>query len=314
MLKIQEALSIYMDFMCISNPYKNFGFPDFTLGEAARTRLFWQLLLAKFGTSVFFTGSNFHIVDVLSLARGPLDGKELDATDMTAHLYVTMATANIITGSLVSFFLVDRVNRRHCLFAAFSLLTLPLAIILFRGGLCFAWQVQCLGVLYGIYLGGSEAAMVTIYAHAYGTTHLGKIAGSAQAVALSFGGSGPLLFGLTRDLWGSYRPILVFVGVWNFFTCLALLTVPNPMISPRGGRVVDFTSVTSSELPHASIVGRRGYGPLDNSVGAQVLDDVCSENIDCSADVLAQELAHIGPIEGTRATTHSNDSQEDLNT
>lgn len=188
-----------------------------------------RICLTSIANNWLWVGMNFHIVDIFTVTHGTQAGT-LSPTAMVGHFYIALSLTNIPAGFMTSFCIIDRISRKHSLFALGSMLSSLIAGALFSGAFNRSlWHVYAFGITVGMWDGLSSAAWMVIFAHPYGTAHLGKITGFAQSLLLALGTSlGPPLFGFVRDVTGDYKPVLGFIGVCSLVSGFSLLFVPNP--------------------------------------------------------------------------------------
>lgn len=175
---------------------------EFTRAEAVRTYGFWIYNLSLSFQGFFITGYTFHIVSVaqnLEIPRQIALGAFLPAA--TAGLFISLAVG----------WLIDRTRLKYSL----QVFTLGVALIPF--GLLSAPGPHAVGILIaGLAVSGGAFAPVmgTVWARFFGRRHLGAISGVNMA-SLVFGSAfGPILFSLSYDYLGGYRPVIqISLGV-----------------------------------------------------------------------------------------------------
>lgn len=170
---------------------------NWTLAEALRTPVFWVISLSMAAVAMLSTGLFFHMVSIF-------EDSGLDA-GVAAMVYVPLATTTALV-NLGSGLLVDRIPMRVVVAASLVLQALAL------------WMAPTLtsvttALLYGGVLGASGGLQRTIssvvWAAYFGRRHLGSIAGVSSTIMVAGSALGPLPFGLSRDLMGSYGPVLM---------------------------------------------------------------------------------------------------------
>jgi sugar phosphate permease len=170
---------------------------NWTLDEVVRTPIFWVFSLSLSSLGMLSTGLFFHNVSIFA-------DNGLDAS-VAAMIFLPIA----ITTALVNFgsgLLVDRIPVR---------VVLAGALVLQAGALLMAQAIATvpLALAYGILVGASGGLQRTIssvvWATYFGRRYLGSITGVTSTIMIAGSALGPLPFGISRDLWGSYNPALV---------------------------------------------------------------------------------------------------------
>jgi MFS family permease len=85
------------------------------------------------------------------------------------------------------------------------------------------------GILLGVTSGIFRAVSSVVWPAFYGRTHLGSIFGFATAAGVLGAALGPVPFGVTRDLVGSYQPILYISAVISLILGAICLSINKPI-------------------------------------------------------------------------------------
>lgn len=189
---------------------------NWTAGEAMRTSAFWYIILSIAAFSMLVTGLTFHIVSIF-IDNGL-------TADLAAAVFLPMS----ITASLVGIpggWLIDRIDAKYML--SFGLVILTITIL-------FSASISSpqLGILYGIIfgLGGGIQNVVgsVIWANYFGRKNLGAISGITMTFGAASSGLGPLVYGLGRDLAGSYWPSLWISAIYPAIMAVLVLFMKRP--------------------------------------------------------------------------------------
>eukprot|EP01012_Entosiphon_sulcatum_P003808 TRINITY_DN11358_c0_g1_i1.p1 TRINITY_DN11358_c0_g1~~TRINITY_DN11358_c0_g1_i1.p1 ORF type:complete len:538 (-),score=79.26 TRINITY_DN11358_c0_g1_i1:26-1558(-) len=192
---------------------------DFTFAEASRWPVLWIFCFVWFTSAVMMAAVDFYIVEIIAEAGG----------DFPIAVYVSIPFS--ITSAIVSAFTGVAIDRK------WVSNRIPLAI-----GACSSSSVMSflvlhantpfVGVIYGIARGIGSGAWATAYpvflASSFGRSHLGSIIGVAVAFCQAGTGVGPLVFGIGRDLLGSYKPLLYTLATIPIPLCAAMLLLKPP--------------------------------------------------------------------------------------
>ncbi len=189
---------------------------NWTVKEAVRTVAFWNSSLGIAAIAMLSTGLFFHMISIF-------DDNQLSAS-VAASVYVPIA----VTTALVSFgggFLIDRIAPRYLLAAALFLQAICLWLVQYLTGVEVAF-------LYGIALGASSGLTrifsSVIWADYFGRLHLGSITGLSTPISVAASAFGPLLFGVGRDMMGSYNTVLTLSSMVPLILGLTALFLHKP--------------------------------------------------------------------------------------
>jgi len=194
---------------------------DWTLGQAARTGMFWTVTGGVAVCALVATGLNFHQVSLLG-ERG------LTATEAAAT-FLPQTVAGLVTSFGLGW-LADRFSDRVLIVITMLLLA---AATVGAGWVAPGFTA----VLYSIALGACGNGIRTLEAVAFprcfGLRHLGAIRGVVHSVAVGASAFGPLLVALGRDHATSYRPILFALTALPLAVVVAAALVRTPAPAPR---------------------------------------------------------------------------------
>lgn len=214
--------------------------PGMGLGEALRSRKFWQLIIAVLLVGSAIPGVVVQMVPLLT-DRGL-------STERAIMIVSAMGFATIL-GRLAGGFLLDHL---HAPRVAAVIFTIPVVgfVLLVDGGFVPALIGA---MLVGMALGG-EGDLVSYMTSRYlGVRFFGQIYGVFMAV-LAFGYAfGPLAFAASYDLTGSYHPAFVVAGVGLAASSALILRMGPyryPPAPPRG-RTPDADELSAAAPPDA---------------------------------------------------------------
>ena len=189
---------------------------DWTVQEAVRTPAFWNVSLGISSIAMLTTGLFFHMISIF-------DDNNLSSSE-AASVYVPIAATTAIF-NVVGGYLIDRVAARYLLATSLLLQAICLWMVPFLSGVEFAF-------LYGVVLGAtnglSRIVSSVIWADYFGRRHLGSITGLATPIGVAGTAFGPLLFGVGRDLMGTYNSILIISAFIPLLLGVAVLFVQKP--------------------------------------------------------------------------------------
>ncbi len=194
---------------------------NWTLAEAMRTPIFWAFLADMISIAMLATGLFFHMVSIF-------EDNGLDS-NVAASVFVPIAVTNAAV-ALVSGALVGRIRMRVILALALFFQALALIMAQFLASVELAYVY---GVVLGMILGLAGTVGSVAWAMYFGRQHLGSISGFTITAGVIGTGLGPLLFGVARDVMGSYNLALTVTSVLPLLLGVFTLFVPRPQ-GPKG--------------------------------------------------------------------------------
>ncbi len=168
-----------------------------TLAEVLRLPVFWLLSAGFSSISALNTGLTFHIVSIY------VDNGLTPTIAASSFVPIALTSAVVQLGSGV---LVDRFPAQVLLAMSLFLHALLLAIAPYLRSVEMA---LAFGVIMGTASGLQQTIGNSIWAMYFSRRHLGSITGATTTISVASSAMGPMLFGIARDLWGSYTFILL---------------------------------------------------------------------------------------------------------
>ncbi|MEM7332361.1 MAG: MFS transporter [Chloroflexota bacterium] len=190
---------------------------NWTAGEAVRTSAFWLIVIGIGSFSMLGTGLTFHIVSIF--------GDNGLSPSLAAAVFLPMS----ITTSLFSIpggWLIDRVEAKYMLSVGLVLLTVT---ILFSASIGSPALGVVYGIVFGLTNGFARVISNVIWANYFGRENLGSISGLTSTFGSASSGLGPLIYGVGRDLAGSYWPSLWISALLPATMALLVLFMKRPV-------------------------------------------------------------------------------------
>jgi len=184
--------------------------PGISLRQAVRTRAFWIVCAGNSTFGIIHTAVFFCIVPIF-LDKG-----------LTAAHAAQMLTIFAVSLAMMQFFggmLADRIPADRLLPAPLAGLAVSMLLLMQLDSPAAA--LMC-GAVMGVSQGLFFAATNPLWARYFGRLHLGRIRGTVATINVGSSSLGPLLFGVCRDILGSYDAILI---------AAALLPIPLVVLS-----------------------------------------------------------------------------------
>jgi MFS transporter, OFA family, oxalate/formate antiporter len=189
---------------------------EWTVSEAVRTAAFWNISLGTAAIAMLSTGLFFHMISIF-------DDNQLSAS-VAASVYVPIAVTTALV-NLVGGYLIDRIAPRFLLALALLLQAICLVMVPYLAGVEIAFVY---GMVLGATSGLSRIVGSVIWANYFGRRHLGSIAGLVTPIGVAGTAFGPLLFGVGRDLMGTYNTVLILSAILPLLLGIGALFLRKP--------------------------------------------------------------------------------------
>ena len=195
----------------------------FTIGEAARTPVFWCLTLTELAQGIVWTGINFHCVDLVESGGNPATAVQ--------YVFLPLTVLSTVVGAWVMCW-IDRVEDKKAVFA-FAVALYSLTALLAAGIPTYGGLVPVLA--FGVTLGtscGLQTVVNLLYPELFGRANLGTIQACRLSILNVGAALGPLVLALCRETIGYAK---LFVGCAGVYAVMALLVylVPYPPTKTR---------------------------------------------------------------------------------
>jgi MFS family permease len=195
---------------------------DWTLRQAARTRVFWILLLAGTVPSVTGTGMSFHFMSIMTEGGLSLSfAASLFAIESLVALPMTFVTG----------WIVDRHPARHVQTVAQIAAALAFVVLIWAAGPVAA---VCFAALRGVASGLWNVAADVVWPTYFGRRNIGSIRSITMVGTVVGAAFGPIPLGLVYDATGSYTPGLIAFAILPALAAIAMRwATPPPESSLR---------------------------------------------------------------------------------
>jgi len=178
-------------------------------------------------------GSALLIVSSVLVHQIPHMVEGIGLSQERAASIVAMLVAITMSGQLVGGYLGDRINKRHCIFAAMWLHAAGMVIFTYA---TTATGAMAFTVLHGIAWGTRGTLINAIRADYFGRESYATIMGFNSLLVMMGMMIGPVFSALIRDLTGDYRmAFLVLAGIAAAASMAALLARPPATLPDEGG-------------------------------------------------------------------------------
>ncbi|MGB1252767.1 MAG: MFS transporter [Candidatus Promineifilaceae bacterium] len=189
---------------------------NWTRAEAVRTRAFWLIAISVAAFSMLGTGLTFHIVSIF--ADNGL------SPELAAITFIPMSLTTALMG-IPGGWLIDRFGAKYLLFVGLIFLTMT---ILSSTSISSQEIAYAYGILFGLTNGFARVVSNVVYANYFGRVHLGAITGLTSTIGSAASGLGPMVYGIGRDLAGSYWPSLLVSALFPAIMAVLILSLKRP--------------------------------------------------------------------------------------
>lgn len=187
----------------------------YSFKEGVRTRYFYRLVIAGFGSTFAIVGLVVHLVPMLGT---------LDIDRGSAVAIASMVGLPSIIGRLSIGFLMDRFHGPYIGAVSIGLPTISVLILLAFPGSVIAAMIAI--VILGLSIGGEYDAVIYLSTRYFGLLSFGALFGFVAALISLGMGTGPMIAGTIFDLTGSYHFFLLLV--------IPLTAIPAWMLATLG--------------------------------------------------------------------------------
>lgn len=189
---------------------------SWTLGDVTRNVTFWTFVFGRIISPAWGTGLILHQISIFS---------ELGHDARTAA--ATYATITIVTAfcAIAFGYLVDRLRPGVVMIIQLGALisAMILATLMTTQILLFAYALS-----FGIMMGGGAVFDGAVWVNLFGRGHQGTIRGFVSTAMVIGTAIGPILFGLSLDVMGSYSPVLWLGVALSVIGIIGAFVVPHP--------------------------------------------------------------------------------------
>ncbi|MHB9880371.1 MFS transporter [Pacificimonas sp. ICDLI1SI03] len=187
----------------------------YSFKEGVRTRYFYRLVIAGFGSTFAIVGLVVHLVPLLGT---------LDIDRGSAVAIASMVGIPSIIGRLSIGFLIDRFHGPYIGAVSIGLPTISVLMLLAFPGSVTAAIIAI--VILGLSIGGEYDAVIYLSTRYFGLLSFGALFGVVAALISLGMGTGPMIAGTIFDLTGSYHFFLILV--------IPLTAIPAWMLATLG--------------------------------------------------------------------------------
>ncbi|MEO1643601.1 MAG: MFS transporter [Chloroflexota bacterium] len=193
---------------------------SWTLNEVIKNPTFWVFVFGRIISPAWGTGLILNMVSIFD---------ELGHSAATAASNYALITIITAVMSIVFGVLVDRLRPGLVMMLQLAALIASMALATF---MTTPFLLLLYALTFGIMMGGGGVFDGAVWVNLFGRAHQGAIRGFVSTALVTGTAIGPILFGLSFDLTGSYNTVL-WVGI-----ALSVLGIIGALVMPQPERVV----------------------------------------------------------------------------
>ena len=190
-----------------------------TLHEAIKTKEFWFVGIISMIVPMITTGLVLHFFSIMEL-------KGISETQASFVIGLIALPGFIMP--IVSGLIIDRFRSKHII--TFTLICMALTLLLFMNVNSVITAVIFM-LLYGLVTNIQSVTISVIWPRYFGRKYLGSIRGAATIFMVIGSALGPIPFGLSYDLTGGYRAVLIVMMVITVLSMAMAVSIQKPIKS-----------------------------------------------------------------------------------
>jgi len=218
-----EQLGLRTDGDKVTEHFDSAPATGYTLAQALRTPAFWVFGFSISIYGLIASGVSLFNESILTERGFPVE---------TYYNVLALTTAVALIAKFPIGFLAQRIGMGQLLAAALALLAISLTALP-----QIRTQPQVIAYAVGMGISGAAVTVLffTIWGHAYGRAHLGRIQGTAQMLTVFASALGPKLFAECHAQTGSYAAVLyTLAGAVTLLAASAWwVPIPQPETAPQ---------------------------------------------------------------------------------
>ena len=192
--------------------------PDFTPGQALKTRAFW-FIASVHGFSLFIVGSvSIHQIPLLV---------DVGLSFETSASILAFMTFVAMLGRIGGGYLADKLGRKLILVACFLLMSVGVVVLATAQTVP---QAIVYAILYGLGYGARAPILIALRGDFFGPKNFATIMGLSQPVMVIGSFFGPIAAGFAYDVQGSYRMVFSIIAVINLIGAALVFFIEKPAI------------------------------------------------------------------------------------
>jgi len=189
---------------------------SWTLNEAMKTKEFWFVGLISMIAPMISTGMMFHFFSIMG-------HKGIDET--SASFVIGLVALPGFIMPIVSSLIIDRFRSKFIITGTLLMISINMILLLMVNSTSTAAAFM---LIYGLAINIQSVTISVIWPRYFGRKYLGSIRGAATVFMVIGSALGPLPFGLSFDLTGSYQAVIVIMGIITLLSIGMSLSIRKP--------------------------------------------------------------------------------------
>lgn len=189
---------------------------SWTLNQAMKCKEFWFIGIISMVHPMITTGLMFHFFSIMTL-------KGLDKTSISFVIGLIALPGLVMP--IISNFIIDRFRSKFVITTTLIMISISMILLLFVHSPLTAAAFM---LFYGLSISIQSVTTNVIWPRYFGRKYLGSIRGAATVFMVIGSALGPLPFGLSFDLFGSYQIAIIGMSIATLL-CLGMsLSIRKP--------------------------------------------------------------------------------------
>ncbi len=189
---------------------------SWTLSEAVKTKEFWFIGTISMIVPMVSTGLMFHFFSIMSLQG---------ISETASSFVIGLVALPGFIMPLIANFIIDRFRSKFIIITTLSIIMLDLLFMLMVSS---SFTASIFMLIYGLAVSIQNVTLGVIWVKYFGRLHLGSIRGAATVFTVIGSALGPLPFGLSFDLTGSYFSVFIAMALASFAGLILALSIKKP--------------------------------------------------------------------------------------
>lgn len=203
----------------LNNELEKMEKESWTLNEALKTKEFWFIGIISMIIPMVTTGLMFHFFSIM----------EIQGVNETAASFVIglIALPGFIM-PLVASLIIDKTRSKYVIIATLLIIALDLIFMITVSSTVTAATFM---LIYGLATSIQGVTLGVIWVRYFGRLYLGSIRGASTVFMVVGSALGPLPFGLSFDLTGSYNSVFLMMAITSIGGIILALSIKKPLKS-----------------------------------------------------------------------------------
>lgn len=189
---------------------------SWTLKEAMKTKEFWFIGIISMIIPMVSTGLMFHFFSIMQLQG---------VHETAASFVIGLVALPGFIMPLVASLIIDKARSKYVIIATLSVMALDL---LFMLKVSTSFTAAAFMLIYGLAISIQGVTLGVIWVRYFGRLYLGSIRGASTVFMVVGSALGPIPFGLSYDMTGSYKAVFILMAIISMCGIILALSIKKP--------------------------------------------------------------------------------------